>query len=395
MDEQDVAVIGGGIVGLALARQLALDGRHVTVLEKEDDVGRHQTGHNSGVVHAGLYYAPGSLKATLCSDGRVLMRAYCAAKGIAYRALGKVVVAVDDSEVAALRVIFERASRNGVPGLRMLDAAGLAEIEPAVRGVAAVHSPQSAVTDFVAVARAMADDVRAAGGVVRLGASVTGVRPMAGGVRVDGVDRSWGVFRRVVVCAGLGTDTIAHPPGDDVRTVPFRGEYHRLGDRLRPRVRGLVYPVPDPRYPFLGVHLTRHVDDEVLVGPSAVLATAPEGYQRRDVDARALRRLAGYPGMWRFARAHWRTGVREMSMSASVHAYARQARRYLPELTAADLEPYPAGVRAQALRRDGSLVDDFAIDGEDGIIVVRNAPSPAATSSLAIARHIAKLVHPR
>ncbi|MBE7187638.1 L-2-hydroxyglutarate oxidase [Jatrophihabitans endophyticus] len=389
-DVDDFAVIGGGIVGLALARRLALDGRHVTVLEKEDDVGRHQTGHNSGVVHAGLYYAPGSLKATLCRDGRVLMREFCTEKGIDYRALGKVVVAVDDTETAGLDAIFARAERNGVPGLRRLDAAGLAEIEPAVRGVAAVHSPQSAVTDFVAVARAMADDVRAAGGVVRVGAAVSGVRTVAGGVRVDGGDPVRGTYRRVVVCAGLGTDTIAPAADDGVRVVPFRGEYHRLTERLRSRVRGLVYPVPDPRYPFLGVHLTRHVDDEVLVGPSAVLATAPEGYRRRDVDARALRRLAGYPGLWRFARTHWRTGLREMAMSASLHAYARQARRYLPELTASDLEPYPAGVRAQALRRDGSLVDDFEIDHEDGVTVVRNAPSPAATSSLAIAAYLAR-----
>lgn len=386
-----IAVVGGGIVGLAVARRLlhTRPGVLVEVFEKEQDVGVHQTGHNSGVVHAGLYYEPGSLKAELCRTGRIRMREFCQAHHVPYRELGKVIVATEQAELPALHRIFDRAVANHVPRVRLINAAELGDLEPAVRGIAAVHSPQSAVTDFRAVARCLADDVTAAGGKIRLGTEVRQLAAIAGGVRVrtatDAVD-----FHAVVACAGLGTDHLTGGARLDaaMRVVPFRGAYFALAPRVRDRVRGLVYPVPDPRYPFLGVHLTRRFDDEVLVGPTAILATALEGYQLRDVGRRDLREMLSFPGFWRMARTHWRTGARELWTAASKRAFVRQARRYLPELTSADLRPFPAGVRAQALRRDGALVDDFAIDSANGLTIVRNAPSPAATSSLAIAEYV-------
>lgn len=387
------AVIGGGIVGLAVARRLLASRPEdeVTVYEKESAVGTHQTGHNSGVVHAGLYYRPGSLKATLCTRGRALLREFCAEHSVAYRPLGKVVVATTPDELPRLAELRRRAEANGVPGVALLDAAGLGEREPWVRGVAAVLSPSTAVVDFVAVARALAGDVLAAGGTVHVGLKVSAVTRTRGGWIVTAAPRAgepFGtVFDQVISCAGLGTDALA-PRGAAVRTVPFRGEYYRLAPRVRDRVNGLVYPVPDPRYPFLGVHLTRRWDDEVLVGPNAVLALAAEGYRRGDVDLAHLRDVLRWPGLRRLVRRHWRTGVREAVTTVSRRAFTAAARHYLPSLTAADLVRHPAGVRAQALDTGGNLVDDFVIDAVDGLVVVRNAPSPAATSSLAIAEHI-------
>jgi L-2-hydroxyglutarate oxidase len=378
-----VGVVGGGIVGLAVARELLATrpGAEVVVLEQEDAVGRHQTGHNSGVVHAGLYYKPGSLKAELCRRGRAAMKEFCAEAGVPYRELGKVVVATGEAELPALRDIYERSVANGVPGVSMLDAAGLKEIEPGTPGVAAVHSPASAVTDFGAVARALADDVCKRGGTVRLGARVTRLRAGVDGVRVD-TPQGTEAYDLVVACAGLGTDRLTGGRVLDgkMRTVPFRGLYYRLSPRVRDRVRGLVYPVPDPRYPFLGVHLTRRFDDEVLVGPNAVLALTDHGRSYVDV--------LGYPGFLRMARRHWPAGAREVATAASRRLFARLARRYLPELRAGDLLPWPAGVRAQALDRSGALVDDFVVDTSDHLVILRNAPSPAATSSLAIASHV-------
>jgi L-2-hydroxyglutarate oxidase len=395
MSTDDVLVIGAGIVGLAVARELGLrrPGLAVTVVDKEPVVGAHQTGRNSGVVHAGLYYEPGSLKATLCRRGGALLKEYCAEHGIAYDEVGKVVVAAADAELPGLHRIAERAARNGVPDLRTVDAAGLREIEPWAAGVAAVHSPHTATVDYPAVCRQLAADVVATGGEVLLGQEVSGVRESASGVEVTlpGGPRRFGT---VVACAGLGSDRIARDvgAGRDLRIVPFRGEYWRLREPARDRVRGMIYPVPDPRYPFLGVHLTRRFDGEVLVGPNAVLALAREGYRWRDVDAADLADLARWPGMWRLARRHWRTGVREMTVSLSKRAFLAAARRYMPTLRAADLERGPAGVRAQAVGRDGSLIDDFVIDVSGALVAVRNAPSPAATSSLAIAEHVASVV---
>jgi (S)-2-hydroxyglutarate dehydrogenase len=392
---EGVCVVGAGIVGLAVARELGRrhPGLPITVVDKEPVVGAHQSGHNSCVVHAGLYYEPGSLKATLCRRGGGLLREYCAEHGIAYDEIGKIVVAADDADVPGLRRIADRAARNGVPDLRLLDPVGLRDVEPWSVGVAALHSPHTATADFPGVCRQLAADVVAGGGEVVLGQEVAGVRPTAGGAEVSlptGPRR----FAAVVACAGLGSDRVARQVGArrDVRIVPFRGEYWRLRGSARARVRGMVYPVPDPRYPFLGVHLTRRFDGEVLVGPNAVLALAREGYRWRDVDLGDLGDLARWPGMWRLARTHWRTGSRELTVSLSKRAFLAAARRYVPSLLPADLVRAAAGVRAQAVARDGSLLDDFVVDVEGPVVAVRNAPSPAATSSLAIAEHIADRV---
>ncbi|HEU4349071.1 MAG TPA: L-2-hydroxyglutarate oxidase [Actinoplanes sp.] len=382
-----IAVIGGGILGLAVARELLTTrpGAEVVVLEREDAVARHQTGNNSGVVHAGLYYRPGSLKAELCRRGRIQLKEFCAAAGVPYRELGKLVVATSQRELPALRDIFERSKANQVPGVTMVGPERMAEIEPHTRGVAAVHSPVTAVTDFAGVARAMAADVEARGGTVRLGTRVVRLVRDAGGVRVQ-TETDAERYDLTIACAGLGTDRLARDPR--VRTVPFRGQYFRLSEPLRDQVRGLIYPVPDPRYPFLGVHLTRRFDDEVLVGPSAVLAVARDGHRRRAGDLRELLGVLGYPGFWRLARRHWPAGAREIATAASRQVFAALARRYLPGVRAGDLQPWPAGVRAQALNRSGALVDDFIVDASDHLVILRNAPSPAATSSLAIAQHV-------
>ncbi|MFG3441902.1 L-2-hydroxyglutarate oxidase [Nonomuraea sp. NPDC047897] len=389
---EKIGVVGAGIVGLAVARELAMArGAEVTVLDKEQQVAAHQTGHNSGVVHAGLYYPPGSLKARLCREGVALLKDYCARHALPYDEVGKLVVASTRAEWPLLRALAERARANGVPGVAELDALGLREVEPHAVGVAAVHSPHTAITDFAAVARRLALDVTELGGSVRLAHPVRAVRETASGVEVLAAGRRL-AFDRLVVCAGLGTDAVAAMAGrrGDVRIVPFRGEYYALTGAARELVRGLIYPVPDPRYPFLGVHLTRHIDGEVLVGPNAVLALAYEGYGRRDVAN--ARQILGWPGTLRMARRHWRTGLREVHGSLSKGAFLRAARRYVPELTAADLRRTGGGVRAQAVGRDGRLLDDFAVDVHGRVVLVRNAPSPAATSSLAIARHIAGLV---
>ena len=388
-------MVGGGIIGTAVARRLTevLPDASVTVLEKEHELAAHQTGHNSGVVHAGLYYEPGSLKARLCRRGMTLLKEFCAERGLPYDECGKVLVALDDVERGRLDAIEDRARRNGVPDVRRLTADELREVEPHVRGVAGLHSPSTAITDFAAVTRALAADAVAAGASVRYGIRVTGLTTSAGEVVVTGNDFGE-AFEHVVVCAGLQADRLAVLAGDDPdpRIVPFRGEYHLLRAERRELVRGLVYPVPDPRYPFLGVHLTKRVDGEVLVGPNAVLALAREGYRRRDVSAADLRDVLAWPGFRRFARQHWRTGVRELDGSMRKRAFVAAARRYVPELRSADVVPGPSGVRAQALALDGSLVDDFRLSRTGRVTSLRNAPSPAATSSLAIAEHLVGLV---
>ncbi|MEW9553772.1 L-2-hydroxyglutarate oxidase [Nonomuraea sp. NPDC050783] len=389
---EKIGIVGAGIVGLAVARELAATrGAEVTVLEKEDGVAAHQTGHNSGVVHAGIYYPPGSLKARLCREGVALLKEYCAEHGLPYEEVGKLVVASTRAERARLAELAARARANGVPGIAELDALGLREIEPHAVGVAAVHSPHTAICDFPAVARRLARDVAELGGSVRLGHPVRAVRERAGGVQVLAARRTF-TFDRLVVCGGLGTDAVAAMTGHpgEVRIVPFRGEYYALKGVARELVRGLIYPVPDPRYPFLGVHLTRTVGGEVLVGPNAVLALAYEGYNRRKMGN--VRQILGWPGTLRMARQHWRTGLKEIHGSLVKGAFVRAARRYVPELGAADLVRAPGGVRAQAVARDGRLVDDFVVDVHGNVVLVRNAPSPAATSSLAIARHIAGIV---
>lgn len=390
-------IIGAGIVGLAVARRLThvRPDETVTVLDKEPAVGTHQTGHNSGVVHAGVYYPPGSLKARLCRRGVELLREYTAEKGIVLDEVGKVVVAVDATDEERLAEVRRRALANGVPGVTMLGPDGLRDVEPHVRGRAALHSPTTAITDFPAVARALAEDVVDAGGEVLLGHEVVDMRPLRSGMEIllagEG-SRSRLAADRVVICGGLHVDRLARMAGGDPdpRIVPFRGEYHLLAPDRADLVRGLVYPVPDPRYPFLGVHLTRRVDGTVDVGPNAVLAGAREGYRWRDVRTHDLVETAAWPGSRIMAGRHWRAGVTEVLGSVSTRRFAGAAQRYVPELGVGDLRPGGAGVRAQAVARDGSLVDDFVIERIGPVAAVRNAPSPAATSSLAIAEEIVR-----
>ena len=392
MPVQRYAVVGGGIIGTAVARRLLAKrpDAEVTVLEKEDRLAAHQTGRNSGVVHAGLYYEPGSLKATLCRRGVALLKEFCAEHGLPYDEIGKVLVALDGAEEQRLGAIAERARANGVPGVRVIDRAELRELEPHVTGIAALHSPTTAIVDYVSVTEQLAADARAAGATVRTGFEVAAFRSADGEVVVAGTSGEEVVADRVVLCAGLHVDRLARLAGDDdaPRIVPFRGEYYALTPGKRSLVNGLVYPVPDPRYPFLGVHLTPRFDGEVLVGPNAVLALAREGYRWRDVSPAELAAIARFPGFRRFARQHWRTGLAEMRGSLSKKVYTAAARRYVPELTADDMVPAAAGIRAQALESDGSLVDDFRITRRGAVVAVRNAPSPAATSSLAIAEHL-------
>ncbi|SEL04303.1 L-2-hydroxyglutarate oxidase LhgO [Blastococcus sp. DSM 46786] len=396
MSSARVAVVGGGIIGTAVARrllQLRPDAQ-VTLLEKEDRLAAHQTGRNSGVVHAGLYYEPGSLKAVLCRRGVALLKEFCAEHDLGYDEIGKVLVALDDAEEHRLGAIAERARANGVPGIRIIGRGELAELEPHVTGVGALHSPSTAIVDYAGITRQLAADAEARGATIRTGFPVTDLRHTTGGpgeeVVVRGGSGEEVVVDQVVLCAGLQVDRLAQLAGDvgAPRIVPFRGEYFALVPGKRELVNGLVYPVPDPRYPFLGVHLTPRFDGEVLVGPNAVLALAREGYRRRDVDLRELAETARYAGFRRFARQHWRTGVAEMYGSLSKRAFTRAAQRYVPDLAVADLVPADAGIRAQALETDGSLVDDFRITRTGAVVAVRNAPSPAATSSLAIAEHI-------
>lgn len=387
-----VVVVGGGILGLATARLIARErtDTDVVVLEKEPALALHQTGHNSGVVHAGIYYAPGSLKARLCRRGVDLLQAFCAERGVVYEACGKVVVAVDPSELPRLDALEERARANGVPGLRRLGAAELRALEPHAAGIAALHSPQTAITDFRAVALALAEELTERGGDVRLGVEAVRVRQAAGGAAVELADGAELPADRVVVCAGLHADRLARASGEPAapRIVPFRGEYLALRAERQELVRGLIYPVPDPSMPFLGVHLTRTTDGDVLVGPNAVLALAREGYARTAFAGADVRDTLAWGGTWRLMRRHWRAGLGEASRSASRGAFVRAARRYVPTLRVADTVPTRAGVRAQAVDRDGALVDDFRLGGDARVAWVRNAPSPAATSSLAIAEEL-------
>ena len=390
MSERRYVVVGGGIVGLATAREMARRRPRaaVTVLEKESAVGLHQTSHNSGVVHAGLYYPSGSLKAQLCARGRRLLQEFCSDRGLPYQECGKVVVARHDGELDRLADIEARARANGVPGLRRLDGAALAEVEPHAAGVAALHSPHTAITDFASVARALASDLD-----VRTGFDVTSFDVRPDRVTVVGTGGREAEADRVIVCGGLHSDALARMAGAAAGPVivPFRGEYWRLVPEKAGLVRGLIYPVPDPRYPFLGVHLTRRVDGSVDLGPNAVLGLAREGYRRRDIDPRWLAATLSRPAFWAMARDHWRAGAHELSGSLSKRVFVARAATLLPAITAADVERAPSGVRAQAVDVAGDLIDDFCITrvGTDGrIVAVVNAPSPAATSCLAIAEHI-------
>lgn len=395
MERADVAVVGAGIVGLATARALqrAQPGLTVVVVEKEAAVGLHQTGRSSGVVHRGVYYRPGSLKAELCTRGAAALLRYCAEKHIPVLACGKLVVATTDADRGALDDLHRRAVANGVPDARIIGPERLRELEPHVAGIAALHSPQTAVVDFGAVARALSGDVRRAGGDLRLSTRVLGFARRPDAVTLS-TDRGDVEALLVVSCAGVHTDRLAVSDGAPAEPwlVPFRGDYHALRPERRYLSRGLVYPVPDPRLPFLGVHTTVRVDGEVWLGPNAVLALAREGYGRYDIVVRDALDALRTPGLRRFLRAHWRNAASELGRGLSKRLFLRAAQRLLPELEADDLVPAHAGIRAQALAADGSLMDDFVIQVQDRVVHVRNAPSPGATSSLAIGEWIARHV---
>lgn len=390
-----VAVVGGGILGVAVAREILRrrPGTDVTLFEKEDRLAAHQTGRNSGVVHAGLYYEPGSNKALLCRRGVGLLEEFCDDKDIPRIACGKVLVALNDVERERLDSIKGRAIANGVPGIRIIGPEELREIEPHVRGIAALHSPSTSIVDYAEVTRALAADAEAAGAKILLGHEVTGLQATRTEVAVTASGAGGAaryVFDRIVVCGGLQSDRLAELAGDgpDPVIMPFRGEYYALKPERRNLVNGLVYPVPDPRYPFLGVHLTPKVNGDVLVGPNAVLALAREGYTWGKVSVPDLAEVARTPAFWRFARKHWRTGIREMYGSLSKRRFMAAAREYVPEISDDDVVPGTAGIRAQALEADGALVDDFRISIRERVVLLRNAPSPAATSSMAIAEYI-------
>ena len=388
----DFVVVGGGIVGLAVARRLqqAPGSRSVLVLEKEEGIARHQTGRNSGVIHSGIYYAPGSLRARNCRLGVDLLLRFCRAQGIPFELSGKVIVAANEAERGRVEALLERGEANGVPELRLLDRAGLREIEPHAEGVAALHSPTSGVVRFGEVAAALRRLVETEGGRIETGAAARGIVRSGSGLRILST-RGEFECRRLVNCAGLHADRVARLAGDKpgLQVLPFRGEYYRVRPERAGLVRGLIYPAPDPRFPFLGVHLHRNLDGHVDAGPNAVLAMAREGYRRRDLNLRDLGEMAAYSGFRRLALREWRVGVDEIHRSLSKRAFTERLQRLVPELEASDLTPSPSGVRAIAILPDGRIADDFRILRRENRVHVLNAPSPAATASLAIAEHVA------
>lgn len=390
-------MVGGGIIGLAVARELSrsIDAVDVVVFEKESTVGLHQTGHNSGVVHAGLYYAPGSLKARLCRRGVLLLRDYVAQNDIGFSECGKLVVALTEEDVQRLDGIHSRAVANGVPGIRLLGAEEITEIEPNARGLCALYSPSTAIVDYPAVAQALAADVRIAGGSLRMDHDIVRVSRRRNEVTVS-TAQATEAFDIVITCAGLQSDRLARSSGDDrsPRIVPFFGDYYLLNRRESGLVNGLIYPVPDPRYPFLGVHLTKQLDGRVTLGPNAFLSPGREAYRLGRISVPDVVDAVGFPGFWRFAARNAAAGIREVRTVFSTGAFVREAQKYVPAVCREDVERGPRGIRAQAMNADGSLVDDFVITGGGGIVHIRNAPSPGATSSLAIAEHIVHEVLP-
>lgn len=390
----DLVIVGGGIVGLATG--FALSDRHpelsIAIIEKEEAVARHQTGHNSGVVHSGIYYAPGSLRARLCIQGVRLLADFCRTHDLPYVQCGKVIVATSEDEVPRLEALHARGVSNGVPGLKLIERGLLAELEPAAAGIRAIHSPETAITDYTAIAAKLQQLLQERGVRFFFQARVTAIGESAGGVEVitEGGGRVRAAF--LVNCAGLYADEVARAAGHSpqVRIVPFRGEYYRLKPGSGPRVNGTIYPVPDPAFPFLGVHLTSTVTGELEIGPNAVLAFAREGYSWKSINVRELLGSLSYRGVWQLGRKHWRYGAHEYYRSLRKTAFLRSAQRLVPSLTGSDIEPFGAGVRAQAVNPDGSLVDDFAFVSTGRSLHVLNAPSPAATASLAIGRYITR-----
>ncbi len=393
-DRYDLAIIGGGIVALATA--CALGARapraRLVILEKEPALAAHQTGHNSGVIHSGIYYKPGSSKARLCVEGVQLMVEFCAVHGIRVDRCGKVIVATREDELPRLQALYERGLANGVKDLALIDPPRLRELEPQAAAIRAIHSPTTTIVDFKEVAAALARGLIGAGVSIETNAKVTAIARTGDGLEL-GTPRLSVRARRIVNCAGLYSDVVARMAGapTDVRIIPFRGEYYFLRPERRPLVRGLIYPVPDPEFPFLGVHFTKTVHGDIEAGPNAVLAFAREGYTFGRIQPGELLGTLAYRGFWAMARRYWRTGLYEMYRSLSKRAFVRALQRLVPELRAEDVQRAGAGVRAQAVSPDGSLVDDFRIVQAADAIHVLNAPSPAATASLAIGRHIASL----
>jgi len=393
----DVAIIGGGIVGLATAYQITqlYSGRRVVVLEKEQELAHHQTGHNSGVLHSGIYYKPGSLKAVNCRAGKKAMEEFCAAEGIAYEICGKVIVAVDDAELPALEQIYERGQANGV-NCTLIERGRLAELEPHARGVRAIHVPEAGIVDYRQVCERLAERVRQRDGEVVTNARVTAMH--RNGEHVVLTSTAGDVTAsQVVNCAGLQCDRMTARSGQKpgAKIVPFRGEYYEVRPEAHYLCKNLIYPVPDPNFPFLGVHFTRMIGGGVECGPNAVLAFAREGYRKRDINLADLAESLTYSGFLKMAAKYWKAGLGEMWRSVSKAAFVKALKRLVPEIRAEHLEPAPAGVRAQAVTPDGALVDDFLIQETDRVINVGNAPSPAATASLNIGRLIAERLGPR
>ena len=388
----DLAIVGGGILGLAVARELSRrrPRASVCVLEREGRLAAHQSGHSSGVIHAGIYYRPGSLKARLCVQGARALYDYCEQQGIAHKRCGKLVLASEQRELEPLAELLRRGRANGVEGLRWLQAGEIEAVEPHARGLAGLHSPNTGVVDFAEVTRALAAELLGIGGEVHTSCEVRGVRR---GVRSLILEHSQGETEagNAIFCAGAWADRLAVAAGadPDPRIVPFRGAYLQLRPEHNELVRGLIYPTPDPALPFLGVHLTRHLDGEVLIGPTALIVGARDAYQLSRVRGRDLGQTLAWPGTWRMLERFWRAGLGELHRSASRAALVRAGARLVPELRVEHVEAGYAGVRAQALARDGSLLDDFAFSAGERSLHVRNAPSPAATASLAIAAHVA------
>jgi L-2-hydroxyglutarate oxidase len=388
-------VIGAGIVGLSTAHHLlaAEPDASVVVLEKASSVAAHQTGHNSGVIHSGIYYEPGSLKARFCKAGERATKEFCTRHGIAFEECGKLIVATTATEVARMAALEERAAINGIE-CRRVNADQLVELEPNVTGLGALHLPRTGIVDYRQVARKLADLIVGAGGEVRTGQRVVEITETVGGV-AGSMPSDTVTCDRLVVCGGLQADRLAELARVpiDVQIIPFRGEYFQLPTGRAGFVRRLIYPVPDPEVPFLGVHLSPTISGAITVGPSAVLGLAREGYPKFSFDPRDVARMVAFPGLWRVARANVRLGLKEIGNSLSKHRYLRECRKYAPGLVAADLLPYEAGIRAQAVRRDGTLVHDFVIERTERMIHVLNSPSPAATAALPIGRHLAGLAN--
>jgi len=390
----DVTIIGGGILGLATA--MALTERYprarLSILDKEPKIAAHQTGHNSGVIHSGIYYKPGSLKAKLCVEGARLMKAFCTEHGIHWDPCGKIIVATDEGALGRLQSIYERGQANGLSGLKILEAEEVRGLEPHCQAVRAIVVPETGIVDYIQVAGKMGELLEKRGVEIRTGAGVRAIRRSGQGLVLE-TARGPVESRFLVNCAGLYSDEVARLMGvrPEVRIIPFRGEYYMLRPERRSLVKNLIYPVPDPEFPFLGVHFTRTVHGDIEAGPNAVLAFAREGYTLGTVRPGEAMGMLGYAGFWHMARRYWKMGAYELYRSASKAAFVRSLQKLVPDIRESDIKRGGAGVRAQAVSPNGSLVDDFRISVTEGAVHVVNAPSPAATASLAIGRHIAGL----